>query len=241
LIDEGTEKEMAMNTNKRLTKGLLAALVLGLAGCGGFNGVDEAQYDVSRTHPISVLPDVATLNIDVPSGQPGLAAADRAAIADFAASYRARGHGPLTVSTPSGSPNAASATAVLGDVRDTLAEGGVAGDALAYTPYSASSADGSAPLILSFKHYVAKAGTCGDWSKASSGDYKNTLPPNFGCATQNNLAAMIADPADLLTPRDMTPADADRRNTVLDKYRQGESTATTRSDQDSGAVSKVSQ
>lgn len=230
-----------MNIKKPLEKGLLVALVLGLSACGGFNGVDQAQYDVGRAHPISVLPDVATLNIDIPPGQPGLAAADRAAIADFAVAYRERGHGPLTVSTPSGSPNAGSATAVLSDVRDTLAERGVSGDALAYTPYSASAGERSAPLILSFKRFVARAGSCGDWSKSLTADYKNVPPPNLGCATQNNLAAMIADPADLLKPRDMTPADADRRNTVLGKYRQGESTATARSDQDSGAVSKVDQ
>ncbi|MDP2125476.1 MAG: CpaD family pilus assembly protein [Parvibaculum sp.] len=230
-----------MNINQPLAKGILVALVLGLAGCGGFSGVDQAQYDASRTHPISVQPDVATLNIDIPPGQPGLTTADRIAIADFATSYRARGHGPLTVSTPSGSPNAGTATAVLSDVRDALAERGVSGDMLAYTPYSASAADRSAPLILSFKRYVAKASTCGDWSKSLTAEYKNVLPPNFGCATQNNLAAMVADPADLLKPRTMTSADADRRNTVLDKYRQGESTATARSDQDSGAVSKVDQ
>lgn len=229
-----------MNTHKPLATGILAALALGLAGCG-FNGVDQAQYDAARVHPISVQPDVATLNIDVPPGQPGLTAATRSAIADFAAGYRERGHGPLTVSTPSGSPNAATATGILSDVRDTLAESGVSGDMLAYTPYSASSAERSAPLILSFKRYVAKASACGDWSTSFATDYRNVPPPNFGCATQNNLAAMIADPADLLKPRGMTPADADRRNTVLEKYREGESTATARSDQDSGAVSKVSQ
>lgn len=230
-----------MHTSKSLATGLLVALAFGLAGCGGFNGADQVQYDASRVHPISVSPDVVTLNIDIPPGQPGLTVADRSAIAEFAASYRERGHGPLTVSTPSGSPNAGSATAVLGDVRDMLAERGVSGDTLAYTPYSASSADRSAPLVLSYKRYVAKASTCGDWSTSMTKDYKNLPMPNFGCATQSNLAAMVADPADLVKPRSMAPADADRRNTVLDKYRQGESTATARSDQDSGAVSRVSQ
>jgi len=230
-----------MNISRSFQKALLVAFALGLSACGGFNGADQAQYDVSRVHPISVLSDVATLNIDIPPGQPGLTAADRVAVAGFAGDYRARGHGPLTISTPSGSPNAGSATAVLADVRDALAERGVSGDALAYTPYSASAGDRSAPLILSFKRYVAQASNCGDWSKSLTADYANVPPLNFGCATQNNLAAMIADPADLLKAREMTPADADRRNTVLEKYRQGESTATARSDQDSGAVSKVDQ
>ena len=70
-------------------------------------------------------------------------------------------------------------------------------------------------------------------------DPSNRLAPNHGCATQNNLAAMVADPADLVGPKTMTPADAGRRNTVLEKYRAGEATATQRSEQDSGAVSEV--
>lgn len=229
---------MAKLIGMHAAKGIAAALALGLAGCG-FNGVEQAQYGVGYTHPISVEADVATLNVDVVPGQPGLSQMDRNAIADFAAGYRQRGHGPLTISTPSGSPNAGAAAVALSDVRDALAEQGIGGDALSYTPYRASGADTSAPLILSFKRYVAKPTACGDWSQSYSVDPSNGMLPNHGCATQNNLAALIADPADLIGPRDMAPADAQRRDTVLEKYRAGEATATVRGDQDSGAVSEV--
>ena len=47
---------------------------------------------------------------------------------------------------------------------------------------------------------------------------------NLGCASQNNLAAMIANPADLLAPRGMSEIDAARRATVIDNYRQGNQT-----------------
>jgi pilus assembly protein CpaD len=233
-------QEMAKQMKMPAVCGVLAALALGVTGCG-FNGAEQAQYDASRVHPISVEADVSTLNINVTPGQPALSDLERAAIARFAGNYRERGHGPLTVSTPSGSPNSSAAAGVLTDVRDVLAEQGVSKASLAYTPYRASATEGSAPLILSFKRYVAKASPCGDWSTSYSFDPNNVTPPNFGCATQNNLAAMIAEPADLLGPRDMTPADAARRTTVLEKYRAGEQTATARSDQDSGAVSKVDQ
>lgn len=216
---------------------IVLALSAALAGCGGFNGVEEAQYDASYTHPISVEADVATLNVGVVNGQPGLVPSEKAAIESFAAAYRQRGHGPLSISTPSGSPNAGAAAVALSDVRDILNENGVSN--LAYTPYRASGADGSAPLILSFKHYVATPAACGNWSENYAFDPSNGLPPNHGCATQNNLAVMVADPSDLVGPREMTPADAERRNTVLEKYRAGEPTATQRSDQDSGAVSEV--
>jgi len=228
---------MAKLIIRNAARGIAVALAAGLAGCGGFNGIEDAQYDANYTHPISVETDVATLNVGVVAGQPGLAPSERSAIEAFAAAYRQRGHGPLTISTPSGSPNAGAAAVALSDVRDILAENGVT--SLAYTPYRASGADNGAPLILSFKHYVAKPTACGDWSMDYAFDPSNRLPPNHGCATQNNLAAMVADPADLAGPRTMTPADAGRRNTVLEKYRAGEPTATQRTEQDSGAVSEV--
>lgn len=69
----------------------------------------------------------------------------------------------------------------------------------------------------------------------------NTMSPNFGCAYQRNLAAMIADPRDLLGPRAESMGDAERRATVLGKYRRGEPTQTTRSQDESGVVSNVGQ
>lgn len=233
--------------NKMAKRNVMAGLRLlalgaaaGLAGCG-FNGAEHAQFTAQQTHPITVEADVATLNVGVVPGQPGVTPSDRAQIEAFAASYRQRGHGPLTISTPSGSPNAGAATVALSDVRDLLKENGVTAGDLAYTPYRASGGDASAPLILSFKRYVARPTACGNWSQDAAFNPSNGILPNHGCATQNNLAAMVANPADLLGPRTMGPADPGRRNTVLEKYRAGEPTATERNQQDSGAVSEVRQ
>jgi pilus assembly protein CpaD len=217
-----------------------AALALALSACGGFNGRDEAELGVSYKHPIAVTVDDTTLTIPASRESSGLSDEDRKAIADFAGGYKERGHGQLTVSTPSGSPNTTTAMNVLVDVRDALSETGIAADRISYVPYTASAKDGDAPVILSYKRYVAKASPCGDWSMDYDYDPSNALPPNFGCASQNNLAALVADPADLVQPRAMTPADADRRQTVFEKYRKGEITATQRDDHDSAAVSEVS-
>ena len=43
---------------------------------------------------------------------------------------------------------------------------------------------------------------------------------NFGCAYQNNIAAQIADPADLIGPRAQTPVDAEQRGQVMKRYRE---------------------
>ncbi|MDO8290401.1 MAG: CpaD family pilus assembly protein [Parvibaculum sp.] len=213
---------------------LLASLAL--AGCGGFNGVEEAQFDASYSHPISVQPDVPTLNIAASSG---LSVEDRAALEGFVDAYKERGHGALTVATPSGSSNTAIAMNVLADVRDTLTQSGVPANRVSYTPYRASAANQTAPIIVSYKRFVAVASPCGDWSDSYSYNPNNTPTRNLGCTTQNNLAAMVADPADLVTPRVMTASDAARRGEVFTKYRKGEITATARDDHDSAALSEV--
>jgi pilus assembly protein CpaD len=39
---------------------------------------------------------------------------------------------------------------------------------------------------------------CPDWSRSSTGNYKNDASSNYGCATNANLAAMVANPNDLV-------------------------------------------
>ena len=53
------------------------------------------------------------------------------------------------------------------------------------------------------------------------------------------MAAQIANPEDLIRPRDSTPADAGRRDTVLGKYRKGDVTASAKDEQATGVVSKA--
>ncbi|MCG8441893.1 MAG: CpaD family pilus assembly protein, partial [Caulobacterales bacterium] len=67
------------------------------------------------------------------------------------------------------------------------------------------------------------------------------FPPNtynFGCANQANLAAAIVDPYDLLSPRPADPADVARRMTTIERYREGETTATERESDESVTVSE---
>jgi len=66
---------------------------------------------------------------------------------------------------------------------------------------------------------------CPDWSDAelNSGEGQST---NFGCATRSNLAAMIADPADLLHGRVATTTDTIATVRALKAYRDLTATGT---------------
>ena len=93
-------------------------------------------------------------------------------------------------------------------------------------------------MIVGFQRFVAQGPTCGEFGNLAR-SAGNTPYDNFGCAIAANIAAQVANPEDLLTPRDMTPADAARRGTVMTKYRAGEPTSTAADKQASGQVSQV--
>ena len=62
--------------------------------------------------------------------------------------------------------------------------------------------------------------------------------PNFGCATQRNLAVQVANPADLLGPRTESDRPGERRDVVWDKYVKGETTGAKKSEDEKVKVAK---
>ena len=94
-------------------------------------------------------------------------------------------------------------------------------------------------LRVGFVRYRAETPKCGQTWESLTATRDNRAYENFGCAVAANMAAQVADPEDLLRPRDMTPADAGRRDTVASKYRRGENTSSARDDRASGSVSKA--
>ena len=104
--------------------------------------------------------------------------------------------------------------------------------------WSASESDGTCHAHLC--RLRRQSPPCGNWDE-NIAVHRCTIcrRTNFGCATQHNLAAEIADPRDLVTPQPMTPPDTERRMIVIDKWRQGEPTLAQKTQEQSGAVSDV--
>jgi type IV pilus biogenesis protein CpaD/CtpE len=90
---------------------------------------------------------------------------------------------------------------------------------------------------------VTKSGAhvkqCGNWPKDMAEVSDNEPYDNFGCAQQNNLAAMVANPQDLVRPRTQTPPDAMRRIKVIDKYRAGEQIGSAEEEKQKVEISKI--
>lgn len=169
----------------------------------------------------------------------GLSWAQQDQLAAIAAEYRARGHGPLVISYPQGASNEDAAIGAIAEARSFLYEQGIDWRMIAGGAYDARGRQ-AGEVIFSFRRYAAVAPECGrNWENLAV-ERDNYHQANFGCAMAANLAATIADPRDLVAPRTMGVADAGRRQTVIDRYRDGESTASERNDHESGAVSNVS-
>ncbi len=175
--------------------------------------------DYRQRHPIVVAEAEQTVDIPVASTDRRLTIAQRDMIRGFAANYISRASGPVYVMTPQGSPNAAAASQVRNQVRAELSKRRIPSSKIVNASYSAAPGD-AAPIRLSFVGTTAMTTQCGQWPKDIGGGFDNQNYYNFGCATQNNLAAQIANPEDFIAPRGMTPIDAARRNDAITEYRE---------------------
>ena len=84
--------------------------------------------------------------------------------------------------------------------------------------YRAGTPSDSPPIRLSFSAMRAGVEKCGKWPADLGDTTENKHYGNFGCASQNNLAAQVANPADLLGPRRQTPIDAENRSAAIRVY-----------------------
>ena len=199
-----------------------------VSACGAaWNGANDT-LSVTDRHPIAVDSQVVTLTIDVDPSVNEIRDIDRARLNAFANAYLVKGHGPITVTAPSGGRDDLVAQELAADVRQLLNDGGVSYEQMTGASYLANGAGNERQVVLSYTSYVATPSPCGVWTSEIKNRYKNLPHPNFGCADQNNLAAMIADPRDLIVPADEAPADATARVRAIEAYREGEVTASER-------------
>jgi pilus assembly protein CpaD len=216
---------------KLLVSSLLA---LTLAGCKTFDepGPYIANYNIvdpSQKNPIMVTQQPATLNLKIPRTAPGLSDSQLRETAAFLSHFRNTGMGNsrLVISVPAGTPNEGAAMQAMTQVRRMIVDYGFSDTMIATEPYNGGR-NTDAPIRLSYLQYIAEGPACGRWPTNLARQKDNLNYDNFGCAQQRNLAAQIANPADLLGPRSMTPSDAERRSVVIGKYERGESTAAQR-------------
>jgi pilus assembly protein CpaD len=193
------------------------------------SGVDSPAEDGAANHPIAVEPSFRELKVQFSGGVDAMSADDAAKFDAFVADYRIHGNGSLGIAVPSG----ASSRSAITFFADRAAATGISRDKILVSTRDV--ANGDSRVDVSYIAYTAHADSCGNWSENLAYSLDNQTPRNFGCSVQHNIAAMVADPRDLLGPGGMGPVDTARRATVMDHYQKGEVTQAAKHSSDSGS------
>ena len=207
--------------------GLLLAPTLSACGLGGVAGITQpgtthAPYEA--IYPITVENGAELLEIGQLNGLP---AGEAQRVDGFAATFRQRGEGEITVAYPSDQE----AGATVEDVLHRMRLAGVSDDQIITGPYS-TDADGDRGVVISYYTPVATGVGCPNYWGDTADDPSNGHMIRLGCAVRQNLAAMTARPRDLIAPQPMTPADTVARSRVLNAYRKGEDTRSAKNIED---------
>ncbi len=188
--------------------------------------------DYRLRHPIAIQEANRSIVLFVGHARGGLSATQRADVAGLAQTWVSEGTGAIVVDVPVDTPNARAAESAFREARALLEADGVPSDGIKLHRYTPDDPRALATVRFTYPKMVAVAGPCGTWpddigpSIKDRSYFENKSYYNFGCAYQRNMAAMVANPSDLVQPRPETPAYTIRRSEGFEKYRKGATTAT---------------
>jgi pilus assembly protein CpaD len=232
---------------------LRAAIVAGygLLVCGcqtdqqQMAGLPDPPLDYRQRHPITVSEADRTLQLFIGANRASLTATQRADVLAFAQTWKTEATGGVLIDMPVGTVNEQASAGAMHEIQSILAASGVPPNSMMVRTYQAGPRT-FATVRITYPKIVAQAGPCGLWPKdigpsENAGYFENQQHWNFGCSAQRNLAAMVENPEDLVQPRAETPAYTMRRTQVVEKYRQGEPTATQYTNQNAGKISDFGQ
>jgi pilus assembly protein CpaD len=241
---------MQMKRPNNLARALaFVGIAAALAGCKTVaqeEVVGSIPSDYRQRHPIAVREKVQSLAVFIGNGRGTLTPTQRAEVGALASNWRQEATGGIVIEVPLGGPNERAATSASHEIRSILAASGVPAHAMEIRPYPTQDPSRLGTVRVNFPRMTAETGPCGLWPRdigpTSDPIYMSNKPHwNHGCANQRNLAAQVANPADLAQPRAETPVLASRRGTVTEKYRKGEPTATQNPDAQKGKISDLGQ
>jgi len=221
-----------MSTTSMYRTAVFGGLLLALASCGDPPAPNDPVFaDGAANHPIVVEPTSRALRIAVTAD--GISPSDEVQFSSFVSDYLDNGNGVISISAPRDGYS----RSAIDRLTKRLVRMGVPRSRILVGGRESSGYD--TRIELSYLTYSAHTDPCGNWSHDANDTHDNLPMPDFGCATQHNIAAMVADPRDLVEPRPLGPADATRRQTIVQTYEKGAVTAAQKSAEQQGNVSDV--
>ena len=188
--------------------GAALALSLGLvlSGCGGMPS-NRSLYSVHQ-------PVVERVNytLDVSTGSGGLSQPEQRRLSGWFDAMDLRYGDRVAIDDPLASPATSSAVAALASRRGILLS-----DDAPQTPGYVQA--GTARIVIT--RTKASVPGCPDWSSNSDVNLRNATSSNYGCATNSNLAAMVADPEHLIKGAQSTGSTVVMSSSkAIDAYRE---------------------
>ena len=171
------------NTRKALASALTVSLALALGACGGM----PSNRSLESIHQ----PVVSATNytLDVTAGPGGISVPEQRRLAGWFDAMDLRYGDRIYVDDPMKSVGSHAAVEAVAGKYGLL----VSGDA-PITPGDVN--PGTVRVIVT--RYSATVPGCPDWSANSDANLNNGTNPNYGCAVNSNMAAMVADPSHLI-------------------------------------------
>lgn len=206
----------------RLSLPVLAVAASALfAGCAKRDSITVGSIpdDYRTNHPIVIAEREEVLDLPVAASDRGMTHFQKTALQGFMSYYDRSAAPVVRVMVPSGAVNDVAASAASADFVRLLRSNGVPEGRIAVASYQADPAESSAPVRISYVGMKAQTNRCGRWPDDLRDNSENKHYANFGCSYQNNLAAQVANPSDLLGPRKPSEIDAENRGDAIDQYK----------------------
>ncbi|MXP27555.1 pilus assembly protein CpaD [Porphyrobacter algicida] len=181
---------MSIQIKRQLAGALALSLSLGLAACGGMPQ-NRSLYSVKQP-----VVERSTVALDVNTDADGLSISEQQRLAAWFQAMDLRYGDRVAVEDPQASPTTRAAVAKVAGRYGLLLSDSTATGMTGVAP-------GQARVTIT--RSSASVPGCPDWSVKTETNLTNGISPNFGCATNSNLAAMVANPEDLIKGQEGSP------------------------------------
>jgi pilus assembly protein CpaD len=204
--------------------GIAALCALLLSACDGLRHWEEERNagavglsNPEVRHPIGFMARNESLAVEVPPGARGLSPNQQVDVYRFLHRHKREATGPLAILLPARGGDTVAVRRSLRDIRGFAADAGID-----YRVQRASAHDGRSggpPAIrLAYQRPVAVPPPCDQWTEDVGRNDPRIPYPNWGCATQRNLALMVDNARDLQQPQEEDPRSSERRGVTWSAY-----------------------
>jgi pilus assembly protein CpaD len=176
-------KSMSRSASGLAGAALALSFGLALAGCGAM----PSNRSLNSLHEPVV--ERVNFTLDVATGPDGLSYAEERRLAAWFDTLKLRYGDRIALDDPMASEATQAAVAAIASRHGLIVSGDAPVTAGAVSP-------GSARIVIT--RTKASVPGCPDWSAKLDVNLGNGLSSNYGCAVNSNLAAMVANPEDLI-------------------------------------------